>query len=271
MTTSRRSIPTRPGAGQRLRTGRTDRIKPGFARIAHAFTGLAYLAGEPAASRRSGLDLARRLYVGHVGRDRRVACFPSSAKNQEGQCIDLALYELVFRVLDEIAPVYPEEGVSASGWAPTPSMSFPIAIIRHRTATGSPSPVQATDVRAAGGSHATAGIGLIRAIRSASSLRLAARDEVNRIVAAWVATLDLEYGSRASCSKGRRAGQPHFQHRGHLRGLRNIVHAGNIQMTDLRAGEIAVPGVVPRLSSTPGEIRWLGAGIGCAERRTSRC
>ena len=37
---------------------------------------------------------------------------------------------------------------------------------------------------------------------------------------------------------------------------------GNIQMTDSRAGEIAVPGVVPRLSVTPGEIRWLGAGLG---------
>jgi crotonobetainyl-CoA:carnitine CoA-transferase CaiB-like acyl-CoA transferase len=33
-------------------------------------------------------------------------------------------------------------------------------------------------------------------------------------------------------------------------------------MTDSRAGEIAVPGVVPRLSETPGEIRWLGAGLG---------
>ena len=37
---------------------------------------------------------------------------------------------------------------------------------------------------------------------------------------------------------------------------------GNIQMTDSRIGEIAVPGVVPRLSATPGEISWLGEGLG---------
>ncbi len=33
-------------------------------------------------------------------------------------------------------------------------------------------------------------------------------------------------------------------------------------MKESRAGAIAVPDVVPRLSSTPGEIRWLDEGIG---------
>ena len=37
---------------------------------------------------------------------------------------------------------------------------------------------------------------------------------------------------------------------------------GNIRMTESRAGEIAVPDVVPRLSETPGQIRWLGAALG---------
>jgi hypothetical protein len=33
-------------------------------------------------------------------------------------------------------------------------------------------------------------------------------------------------------------------------------------MMDTRVGELAVPEVVPRLSETPGEIRWLGEGMG---------
>jgi crotonobetainyl-CoA:carnitine CoA-transferase CaiB-like acyl-CoA transferase len=33
-------------------------------------------------------------------------------------------------------------------------------------------------------------------------------------------------------------------------------------MTDSRVGTIAVPDVVPRLSETPGQIRWLGEGLG---------
>jgi crotonobetainyl-CoA:carnitine CoA-transferase CaiB-like acyl-CoA transferase len=33
-------------------------------------------------------------------------------------------------------------------------------------------------------------------------------------------------------------------------------------MTDSRIGELAVPDVVPRLSQTPGQIYWLGEGLG---------
>ena len=36
----------------------------------------------------------------------------------------------------------------------------------------------------------------------------------------------------------------------------------NIRMTESRIGTLAVPEVVPRLSATPGEIRWLGNGLG---------
>jgi crotonobetainyl-CoA:carnitine CoA-transferase CaiB-like acyl-CoA transferase len=92
------------------------------------------------------------------------------------------------------------------------------------------------------------------------ALRLAARDEVNRIVAAWVATLDLET-VLALCSKG---GVPASL----IYSIADIFEdpqyraRGNIQMTNSRAGAIAVPGVVPRLSETPGEIRWLGAELG---------
>jgi crotonobetainyl-CoA:carnitine CoA-transferase CaiB-like acyl-CoA transferase len=41
-------------------------------------------------------------------------------------------------------------------------------------------------------------------------------------------------------------------------------------MKDSRAGAIAVPDVVPRLSSTPGEIRWLGEGIGAQNEEIFR-
>ncbi len=91
-------------------------------------------------------------------------------------------------------------------------------------------------------------------------LRLAARDEVNRIVAAWVASLDLE-AVLAQCLKG---GVPASL----VYSIADIFEdpqyraRSNIKMMDSRAGEIAVPNVVPRLSGTPGEIRWLGEGVG---------
>ena len=33
-------------------------------------------------------------------------------------------------------------------------------------------------------------------------------------------------------------------------------------MINSRIGPVAVPGVVPKLSATPGEINWLGEGLG---------
>ena len=101
---------------------------------------------------------------------------------------------------------------------------------------------------------------LERAYRRESCDRLGARDEVNRIVAEWVLSLDLEevlarckkFGAPASLiySIADIFEDPQYRAR------------GNIKMKDSRAGPIAVPNVVPRLSATPGEIRWLGEGLG---------
>jgi len=33
-------------------------------------------------------------------------------------------------------------------------------------------------------------------------------------------------------------------------------------MKDPRVGELAIPNLVPRLSDTPGEVRWLGPSMG---------
>jgi crotonobetainyl-CoA:carnitine CoA-transferase CaiB-like acyl-CoA transferase len=92
------------------------------------------------------------------------------------------------------------------------------------------------------------------------ALRLGARDEVNAIVAKWVAALDFEI-VLARCAKG---GVPSSL----IYSIADIFEDAqyrarrNIQMKESRVGAIAVPDVVPRMSSTPGEIRWLGEGIG---------
>ena len=45
---------------------------------------------------------------------------------------------------------------------------------------------------------------------------------------------------------------------------------GNIRTTESRIGDLAVPEVVPRLSATPGEIRWLGEGMGAQNTEVFR-
>jgi len=90
--------------------------------------------------------------------------------------------------------------------------------------------------------------------------RLAARDEVNRIVGAWVECLD----HQTVLARCRDADVPASL----IYSIADIFEdpqyraRGNIRMVDSRIGQLAVPDVVPRLSATPGKIDWLGAAVG---------
>ena len=88
------------------------RDRPGFARIAHAVGGLTYLAGMPdgppvTPGSTSLADYITGLY-GAVGV---LLALRVVAQSGQGQVIDAALYESIFRVLDELAPLYGKHGV----------------------------------------------------------------------------------------------------------------------------------------------------------------
>lgn len=178
----------------------------------------------------------------------------------EGQCIDLALYESVFRVLDEIAPAYQKFGYVRERMGADTVNVCPHS--HYQTRDGKWIAIACTsDAMFARLAEVMEQPELASAEQyGRQALRLAARDEVNRIVALWVASLDLET-ALARCAKG---GVPASL----IYSIADIFEdaqsraRGNIRMTDSRAGEIAVPDVVPRLSGTPGEIRWLGEGLG---------
>jgi crotonobetainyl-CoA:carnitine CoA-transferase CaiB-like acyl-CoA transferase len=178
----------------------------------------------------------------------------------EGQCIDLALYESVFRVLDEIAPAFQKFGYVRERMGADAVNVCPHS--HYQTRDGKWIAIACTsDAMFARLAEVMEQPELAAANRyGPQALRLAARDEVNVIVAKWVATLDLET-ALARCAKG---GVPASL----IYSIADIFAdeqyraRGNIKVTDSRAGAIAIPDVVPRLSATPGEVRWLGEGIG---------
>ncbi len=88
------------------------RERPGFARIAHAIGGLSYLAGMPdgppvTPGSTSLADYISGLY-GAVGV---LLALRVAEHTGRGQVIDIALFESIFRVLDELAPLYARHGV----------------------------------------------------------------------------------------------------------------------------------------------------------------
>lgn len=235
--------------------------KPGFARVAHAFSGLAYLAGEPdrvpvVPGSTSLADYLSGLY-GAIG-----ALVALQVRNQtgEGQCVDLGLYESVFRVLDEIVPAFQRLGfvrerMGADTVNVCPHSHYKtrdgkwVAIacsndkIFERFATVMRQPELAAADR-----------------WGTKDLRLADRHKVNAKVAEWMETVDAAEAIRRCDHEGVPASlvfsiadifeDPQYKAR------------GNIATMESRVGPLSVPNVVPRLSATPGSIQWLGTELG---------
>jgi crotonobetainyl-CoA:carnitine CoA-transferase CaiB-like acyl-CoA transferase len=237
------------------------REKPGFARVAHAFAGLSYLSGEPGRQpvtpgSSSLADYGSGLY-GAIGA---LLALRVSEKTGKGQCIDIGLYESIFRLLDEIVPAYEKSGfvrerMGADTVNVAPHSHYPtadgkwVAIacsndkIFMRLAQAMNQPELAEKDR----------FGTTKA-------RTSAVEEINKIVSSWTSSLSaLEVVAACDAASVPASllnsiadifADPQYQAR------QNIIKVPS------RAGNISVPNVVPRLSETPGEIHWLGESLG---------
>lgn len=238
------------------------RMRPGFARIAHAFCGLTHLAGEPGrvpvvpgstslADYASGLWAALGAMMALRARD----------TNGQGQHVDVALFESLFRMLDEMVPAYDRSGfvrermgadtvnvVPHSHYECRDGRWVAIACTNDkmfaRLAVAMKTPELASAER----------FGPIAA-------RLAARDEVNAIVSRWTGSMvseevlaicdeeqvpcSLIYNVADICA------DPQFKARGSIS-----------YVEDARVGRLAVPSPIPRLSETPARIECLGPTLG---------
>ncbi len=87
------------------------RDRPGFARIAHAVGGLTYLAGMPGEAPVTPGSTSLADYIsGLFGAIGVLMALRSVENTGQGQVIDVALFESIFRVLDELAPAYAKNG-----------------------------------------------------------------------------------------------------------------------------------------------------------------
>ncbi|SVC15364.1 uncharacterized protein METZ01_LOCUS268218, partial [marine metagenome] len=85
--------------------------RPGFARIAHAFGGLTYLTGEPDGPPLTPGSTSLADYIsGLYGALGILLSLRAREDTGRGQEVDVALYESIFRVLDEMAPLYAANG-----------------------------------------------------------------------------------------------------------------------------------------------------------------
>lgn len=236
--------------------------RPGFGRIGNAFGGLSFLAGYPdRAPVTPGSATIPDYMAGIYGAMGALLAIQARAKTGRGQVVDIGLYEPIFRILDELAPAFQHKGYVRQRMGPgtvnvVPHSHYPtkdsrwIAIactndkIFARLAEAMQQPEIAEPER-----------------WGTLARREAERGAVDATVTAWTERFDraelmlLCEASQVPCGPVYAIDEifadPHYAARG------NILH-----MQDTRVGDLAVPNLVPRLSDTPGAVRFLGQPLG---------
>ncbi len=236
--------------------------EPGFARIAHAFSGLTYLVGTPETPPLApGSNTLADFLTGIYGAYGIMLALRSKEQTGKGQYIDIGLYEPMFRFLDEIAPVfertgYVKERVGTGGAHAVPHNHYP-------TGDGKWVAIACTNDKMFARFAEVMGRPELAAEDAfgPQDARYAHFDEVNGLVAEWTGSLSqsevLERCREGAVPSGPINSiadifaDPHFAARENM-----------IQVEDERAGTLTVPNVVPRLSETPGKVNHLGRTLG---------
>ena len=182
-----------------------------------------------------------------------------------GQVIDVALYEAVFAVAESLLPEYDGYGVirqRTGNILPglTPSNIYPCQQEKWVVIGGNADGVFKRLMRAINRAD------LAEELRFADNVgRTEHREFLDGVIADWTSQHTLDEVMAIMVEAGVPAGpiydaadianDPHFQARGMLE-----EHEVSIEPGEHKA--VRFPGIVPKLSETPGETQWLGPALG---------
>jgi formyl-CoA transferase len=235
--------------------------RPGFGNIAESMGGIRYITGWPdRPPLRVGLSLGDSVAGLYATIGALLAILEARATGR-GQVVDVALTESVFSLLESILPEYGYDGR-----------------VRERTGNILNGAAPSNTYQTADGRWLAVGANgdaIFRRLCEAmgrpdlgADPRLASNqgrrehvEELDRVIGAWIGERSLDEAMQVLTDYGVPAGpvysiadiaaDPQYQTRDML-----------LEVTDERVGRILMPGVVPRLTVTPGSVRWPGPDLG---------
>jgi formyl-CoA transferase len=236
--------------------------RPGFAAIAECMGGLRYVSGyQDRAPVRVGVSLGDTLasLYGVVGA--LMAMYHLKVNGGKGQYIDVALYEAVFAVMESLIPEYAMTGH-----------------IRERSGAALPGIAPSNTYQCSDGRYvAIAGNGdsIFKRLMTAIGREDLAQDPelayndgrarnvemLDRVISEWTSRHGLEeilnVLDEASVPSGRIYTAEDIMNDEHYRAR------GMFQQVELPDGQpMTLPGIVPKLSATPGRTKWIGPTLG---------
>jgi succinyl-CoA---D-citramalate CoA-transferase len=234
--------------------------RPGFGAIGESMGGMRYITGYPdRAPVRVGISIGDSLAAlfGVIGA---LTALHHRTRTGAGQVIDVALYEAVFAMMESTLPEYGYDGTvreRAGAALPgiVPSNTYPCADGRYVVVGANSDPIFKRMMRMIGRADLADDPAL-----ADNAGRVKRTEELDRAIAAWTSKHDLDSVlaalEKAEVPAGRIysiadiAADLHFQAR------------GMIERHKLGAHDLLLPGIVPKLSATPGGTRWIGPKVG---------
>ncbi|WP_312315906.1 CaiB/BaiF CoA-transferase family protein [Stenotrophomonas sp.] len=238
------------------------RDRPGFGAIGEAMGGIRYTTGDPSTPpARVGVSLGDSLASLHGVMGALMALLRVKTGQGGGQVVDVSLVESVFNLMESLVPEYAMFGEvreRTGGALPgiSPSNTYPTADGAFVVIAGNSDPIFKRLMRAIGRDDLAEDPSLAtnpgRVLRNAELDAAITHWTSGRNIDAVLEALDLaDVPAGRIYSAADIVADPHYQARGMLLN------------TTLPDGQpITLPGIVPTLSETPGEMRWTGPALG---------
>jgi succinyl-CoA:(S)-malate CoA-transferase subunit B len=232
------------------------RERPGFGRIAAAMGGISYLSGYPDRPPVTpGTPTIPDYLAGALAAFGTLAALEARRRTGEGQVVDVGLYEPMLRMLDELIPVF-----GATGYVRERIGSGTEYVVPHnhyRARDGRWLAIACTNDRMFERLASAMGRPELAKEFSTMTARLARRVELDAIVQEWVGAADgkdvLGRLDAAEVPCGPVTSARDLFEDPQVRARENIV-----EMANPLGGLLAMVGVVPRLTATPGSIDATG-------------
>jgi formyl-CoA transferase len=238
------------------------RDRPGFGAIGESMGGMRYVTGYPDRPPvRVGVSIGDSIAALHGVIGALMALHHRNVNGGRGQYVDVALYEAVFNMMESVLPEYDMFGMvrersGASLPGIVPSNTYVTRDAKYVVIGANADSIFKRMMLAIGRADLANDPALAH-----NDGRVARTEEIEQVIGDWVAAHDLDHVlevlEKAEVPSGKIysaadiVADAHYQAREMIR-----------QHT-LRDGKpLKLPGIVPKLSETPGETRWIGPELG---------